>query len=133
MQEFMKNSRSLSGCFCTNVTAADTIDATNPPQPQEDEVASVGETCVGEEDDALDSSKSGADCVGDAPRCSGDNEFWSAHHMALFDEIKKEINENAKFKGRAGSARFEGMLPQKSRQVIKPSDDPESFLGGVSR
>ena len=57
-----------------------------------------------------------------------DKEYWPAETMDWFKTIMKEVDASVRFEGRGHTAKFQGKVPAKYAQLIKPSDDPQAFF-----
>ena len=136
-----EHSQNLSRFWGSNTNRPDP--PTRPDPPDAEEIANSNTSNVQDNQTDNDDIELGAtgDCNDDCDGNDGDDDeleqytknkqtksHWPEHVCEFFSQVKSEIDQSAKFKGRARSARFEGTMPEKYRGHFSPSTDPKSFF-----
>jgi hypothetical protein len=136
-----EHSQNLSRFWGSNTNRPDP--PTRPDPPDAEEIANSNTSNVQDNQTDNDDIELGAtgDCNDDCDGNDGDDDeleqytknkqtksHWPEHVCEFFSQVKSEIDQSAKFNGRARSARFEGTMPEKYRGHFSPSTDPKSFF-----
>lgn len=143
-RELMSTSRGIRDHFAAQATAAAATDIIHM-QPEEDDteradgsgadnVIDAGRGTSVENEVANEGDEGGGDTDAAAAANEGvsdeDREYWPPDVDAFFRDIRTEIDEAVKLSGKGSRARFEGQVPQRFRQLFKPSEDPEAHFSG---